>query len=184
MSSSDVKALLQTMAWGEVSPSPWVKFEGWIEPSPTTRTTRVVIRVESLEHDVTEGSSKHKIVRPWLAVETDFQVGDLEIHHSPSVGALWQTLLSKAVKELAFSLREHDPRIGTVLAEGVLKDFLPRCPLFDPPRIRPPAWKRGAGIDAAPCPLCSDGFGQGYPAMWGGGNLMWVHPSCWRRVYE
>jgi hypothetical protein len=90
----------------------------------------------------------------------------------------------EAFRAMSFGLREHDPRIGTVLDEGQTKVRMPRSLLFDPPRVRPPAWKGNAGLDATPCPFCQDGFGRGYPAMWGGGNLFWVHPSCWMRAHE
>lgn len=98
-------------------------------------------------------------------------------------------IFKQAIRELSFLMREHDPRIGTILTGNLHANHshtlsLPSCPLFDPPRIRPPAWRGGSGIDSVPCPYCSNDFDRGYPAMWGGGNLMWVHPDCWLTAHN
>ena len=141
-------------------------------------TTDVVLRVEIAEHAI-RIPGYAPVKRAWSAAESTFTLTDRTLQKEGVVKAV-----QAAVRDLSFLVREHDPRIGTKLEEGQSKDFLPKMPLFDPTRIRPPAWNKGSGIDATPCPLCSDGFGQGYPAMWGGGNLQWVHPACWVRAHE
>jgi hypothetical protein len=142
-------------------------------------TTQVVLRVEIQSYKI-QLSGHRTVVRPWCAVESTFDIDDKLLKRDGDVRKGFQA----AIRDLSFLLREYDPRIGTYLEDGQTKDYLSKVPLFDPPRIRPPAWIRGSGIDAAPCPLCSNGFDQGYPAMWGGGNLQWVHPSCWVRAHE
>jgi len=171
--------LLHQCLWGDAAHAPsHVSVQVRHTRSSMALLTDVVLRVEIAEHQI-RLPGYAPVKRSWSAAESAFTVRDREIKDQEVVKG-FQT----AVRDLSFLVREHDPRIGTMLEEGQSKDFLPKMPLFDPTRIRPPAWNRGSGIDATPCPLCSDGFGQGYPAMWGGGNLQWVHPACWVRAHE
>ena len=79
-------------------------------------------------------------------------------------------------------LREADPRIGTILVQSSDIQGFPRGYLFDPPRLRRPAWEKPS-LDSVPCSICGDGFGRGMPAMWAGGTLMWTHPDCWLSLH-
>ena len=128
-------------------------------------------------------SQGNPVVRPWCAVESDFRVPFSQEMDAHDFAVALTPQVKTAVREMSYLLREHDPRLGTLYIKDELKPSLPDIPLFDPPRRRPPAWNTGAGVDSSPCPFCSDGFGQGFPAMWGGGNLMWVHPKCWLQAH-
>jgi hypothetical protein len=89
----------------------------------------------------------------------------------------------------AYLLYEFDPRVGWSFdGDGVL----PSCPLLDPK----PAFSRTGLFEEdarrlgklpprsmrSRCPFCRDGHFD--PPIWGGGNLLWVHPVCWRNVWS
>jgi hypothetical protein len=88
----------------------------------------------------------------------------------------------QAIRFASGLLREADPRIGQVVKEEEWGSFQ-RGSLFDPPRMRPPAWEKPR-LDSVACSLCHSGFKKGAPAMWSGGNLLWTHPSCWLQTHD
>lgn len=71
-------------------------------------------------------------------------------------------------------LYEHDPRKGHVLTPA--HPELPAHPLFDPPGQSPPPF-----IYMDPCSACGksfEDFGVVETAVWGGGNLGFLHVRC------
>lgn len=71
-------------------------------------------------------------------------------------------------------LYEHDPRKGHVLTPA--HPELPAHPLFDPPGQSPPSF-----IYMDPCSACGksfEEFGVVETAVWGGGNLGFLHVRC------
>lgn len=168
------------VAWGDLSPAPWVRLSGRSTYVPNVAATLVVLAADVGEHAITNRLFRGKVVRRAATrVTQEFYVPDTKLAEAADLTSLLTPFVREAVREMSYRLREHDPRIGEMPAVDTVRDLLRRSLLFDPPRLRPPAWKGKSGLDAVPCPFCQDGFGKGYPAMWGGGNVLWVHPSCW-----
>lgn len=168
------------LTWGDLSPVPWVRLSSHVRHSPADAYTYVTLVADVGEHDILVPFSRGKRVRRAATlVEETFFLDDTSIRKSGDAASLVTPKVRETARVMSYRLREHDPRIGEVVGDGATRNLLRRCLLFDPPRMRPPEWKGNAGLDAVPCPFCQDGFGSGYPAMWGGGNLLWVHPSCW-----
>ena len=90
-------------------------------------------------------------------------------------------LLAESVKSccglLAPHLYEHDPRKGDMVTTN--RPELPCNLLFDPPGQSPPAF-----VVTVPCTVCGKDFcfefgPQGHAlAVWGGGNLGFLHAEC------
>ena len=78
------------------------------------------------------------------------------------------------IERLSPRIYEHDPRIGSP------PHHLKTCRLFDPVTVPRPAYYQTMNQPAeVPCSLCGKVFEDGDPAMWGGGNVLWVHYTCW-----
>lgn len=169
---SYAKDIAQTIAtsWGDVQPVPWIHVEADYEAESYNLSLRVVVRPHVISSFFFE---QH------VPVEGGNVLATVPIDQSAAVRGVLRSGLLEAARTASYLLREFDPRIGTPFSEQVR---FPRSLLFDPPRIRPPAYER-AYLDAVECIFCSDRFRPGYPAMWGGGNLHWVHPSCWLEVH-
>ncbi len=94
-------------------------------------------------------------------------------------------LLAESVKFccglLAPHLYEHDPRKGDMVTTN--RPELPVNLLFDPPGQSPPTF-----VVTAPCTVCGKNFllmfgTQGHAlAVWGGGNLGFLHAECCEAV--
>lgn len=169
---SRIPALIHKIGWGDLQPAPHIKV-GWgveqaVEGAPT-----LFVEVKVQEYEIRSPLFQGHVVKRPPAKQICRSEIDTDRMQS------FKPKIKNMVGLLSLSLREHDPRIGTILPDGDVVRLLPRSPLFDPARMRPPLWKGGAGMDSTPCPFCQEGFGRGYPAMWGGGNIFWVHPSCW-----
>lgn len=176
-------------AWGELAPVPWVKVQGKTERDDHLGVSWLVLGVQVAEHHITNDYfplAKHDRVpvfrRPGGQCMVRSPYSDNHSRQDPSPATTVNMLLMTMVQDLSFLLREHDPRTGSVVDEG--GPLVPRSPLFDPPRMRPPQWERGAGLDSVPCPFCHRPFGRGMPAMWSGGTLLWTHPACWADVHS
>lgn len=95
------------------------------------------------------------------------------------------TLMAEAIKFccglLAPHLYEHDPRKGDMVTTN--RPELPVNLLFDPPGQSPPVF-----IVTVPCTVCGKNFlfefgAQGHAlAVWGGGNLGFLHAECCEAV--
>lgn len=175
------------LLWGDLKPVPWVRISHTVSQDAATEALFVQVDVNVDEEPVSCPLFRGMTVqRDGCQASARFPVPDPST--TLSFPRLIEQALLVAARDMSSCLREHDPRIGTVLGfdqEGgpSLRTPLPRSPLFDPPRLRPPAWRRtGAGLDAVSCPFCHRGFEPGYPAMWAGGNLLWSHPACWLSV--
>lgn len=90
-----------------------------------------------------------------------------------------------ALLEDAHRFYEVDPRIGWRRSkEG---DTLPVSRLLDPPEHfsrdgRPiSVWEDGKPrLEHPACPFCRELHHPSELPQWGGANMMWVHPECWR----
>jgi len=99
---------------------------------------------------------------------------DIQRHATVSDKARYLgTVLESVLFEMGPFLYEHDPRIGHQGHQGPL----PVSPMLDPPG----RWSREPqfGPPDYTCPLCDQEIDD---FMWGGGNLTWVHPECWRNA--
>lgn len=168
-------------AWGQLPPSPLVKLQTATQQDPSRGLSIfLLLSVHIQKHEVSPPCLHGRVLRRGELRDTV----RMEMINSPPGENVVVFVLEELFRKMSYLLREHDPRFGQVLSVGQTKNLLPRSPLFDPPRLRPPAWRGGTGIDAVPCPFCQDGFGRGDPAMWGGGNVMWVHPRCMMRSLD
>lgn len=139
----------------------WTTFQ-----EPVFATTTVTLRV------LLPGQSKELVAKQSLS--------DLVLAKAHSERAVTE-LLSAAVKSccqlLAPHLYEHDPRRGSMVSNT--RPEFPANLLFDPP---------GHGVLAMnpsdPCAVCRENFLVGFPilAVWGGGNLGFLHVECCEAV--
>lgn len=174
--------------WKDLAPVPWVQVT--VATTCQTSSTDMIldILVTSQDHEITHSLFRGRRVRiPGAQVRAQVPIPDF--FRAPAPGQSQAAVVGEAVikaalaavsQDLAPSLREQDPRVGRQIEMGArLRDVLPACPLFDPPRLCAPEWEAAPPLDSVPCPICHEKFGRGAPAMWGGGNLLWVHPGCW-----
>ena len=156
------EAAYARIVWGNLTPPPWasVTFDTSASAKSRQRTLRLTFQAE--RSTVVMGG--HSFPRPRARYQQEVTYDGVA-----SDGVV--VALLACARELAWVTREHDPRIG------IGPDNLPQSPLFDPPRVRPPAMLEPSA-DEAFCPFCRGRFTRGEVA-WGGGNLLWVHPGCW-----
>jgi hypothetical protein len=170
-------------------PVPWVHMRAKVEWDEAASTTWLTLGVRIDDHHLTNkyfppalGDRVPMFLRSGNQFGVRAPYSDVLARQDPSPASTVDTILRNMVRELSHLLREYDPRTGSILDEGGPQ--IPRSPLFDPPRMRPPQWERGASLDSVPCPFCHQKFGRGMPAMWSGGTLLWTHPSCWAGVHS
>lgn len=173
--------------WGLLTPPDHITLKVDVLPDVQGLTHHLQVHVKIDPYTLlVHTNTRHKVPRLGQRFTYSTAISNLAV--APTSPAQAVDIFKQAVRELSFLMREHDPRIGTILTSNAPSNntslMIPSCPLFDPPRIRPPAWRGGSGIDSVPCPYCSDDFDRGAPAMWGGGNLMWVHPDCWLMAHN
>ena len=98
-----------------------------------------------------------------------FRVSARQLVSSRITKAVCGAVIRDIWRKLSPYLYEIDPRIGFTLLPG-MSDF-PRSFLFDP--------DAGNNLYPGRCVFCTDPFTRSNIPMWGGGNVMWVHKSCW-----
>lgn len=131
----------------------------------------------SAEHDILRGDTLLSIEVVWDGPPSVHR-GKVAvvIHDVEGTEALLQSA-TEGLSEAFHSyhpLFERDPRIKWMCCSKPL----PRSPLFDP---RPgfPRTLDEIVEQARVCPLCAQPFLGSVAPIWGGGNLLWVHESCW-----
>lgn len=163
--------------WGAIPRVSWVRLEADEETLVPGETMRVRVRVAVDAHTVSSDLFQDRVVRPKDAWEEFVDMSSIEVRENPV--RTYQVGFSRCLKVLRGLIREADPRIGLSFVNDAGARLLPRGELFDPPRMRWPEWEN-PGLDTVPCALCDGRFNQqGMPAMWAGGNLLWVHGDCW-----
>lgn len=162
-----VKALLPTLgsvAWDDPS---GLRAVWSTTRDPVFATTTVTLRVRPPGQFV-ELVAKHSL-------------SELNAHSEQGVAALLAESVKFCCGLLAPQLYEHDPRKGNMATTN--RPELPPNLLFDPPGQSPPTF-----IVAAPCAVCGKDFlfefgTQGHAlAVWGGGNLGFLHAGCCEAV--
>lgn len=177
------------MAWGEVTPASWVhlvldtardplSFNTWL----TLSITIDAVTITNPYFPIESHGGVPTFTRPKGRWGSRTVIGDKDDRKSPHKNGLVSAAMRSMILNMAFLVREHDPRIGKVLESG--STSFPPCPLFDPPRMRPPRWIWAPALDSVPCPFCQQPFEHVAPAMWSGGNLLWAHPACWAQVHS
>ena len=172
------------MAWGDLAPVPWVHLALSTERDPDAQNTWLTL---GLTVDAITITNQHfpgdvpRFKRPGGRWGSRTAIGDKITKAFPPSSKLVTVAMRSMVLDMAFLVRECDPRIGTIILD---REFLPRCPLFDPPRMRPPRWIWAPALDSVPCPFCQQPFESIAPAMWSGGNLLWTHPECWAQIHS
>lgn len=127
-----------------------------------------------------------RVLLPGQSVElvAKHSLSELVLTSTPSEQGV-STLMAEAVKSccglIAPHLYEHDPRKGSMVTTNRSK--LPVNLLFDPVGQSPPTF-----IVTVPCTVCGKDFlfefgTQGHAlAVWGGGNLGFLHAECCEAV--
>ena len=161
-----VKALLPTLgsaAWDDPS---GLRAVWSTTRDPVFATTTVTLRVRPPGQFV-ELVAKHSLSELLLS----------NAHSVQGVAALLAESVKFCCGLLAPQLYEHDPRKGNIVTTN-RPELSPNL-LFDPPGQSPPTF-----IVAAPCAVCGKDFlfefdTQGHAlAVWGGGNLGFLHAEC------
>ena len=169
-------------AWGNLSPPPWIRLGVVSTPDISSGATWLEFSVRIDPHEITSPyfSGTTRFSKPGGAFGLRQALLDRDFRAGWGESQVIDHVVVPALRSMAGHMREEDPRIGIVPDD--ISSF-PRALLFDPPRMRPPMVDGRPTLDSVPCPFCQMSFGRGMPAMWGGGNLLWVHPSCWARAH-
>lgn len=178
----------------DLSRFPWIQcsLNTLMNPATQALEVRVIVNVREHEHDV--GNIRLKL-RP-MRWHSGLAVAMRELHIARAPEEIIRASIGNILRDLGPRFFEHDPRIGMFPSPAQAQP-IPRAPLFDPetlfptpdlknfdphtvrepwlPGEPPPLWAYGN------CRLCGHEFGMEQP-MWGGGNLLWVHQSCWMSV--
>lgn len=176
----------------------WLKvsLHSMMNPVRMTTDIRFVVRMETHTHYVGNVSFQPQRAE-WV---TGLAIADRELKYHRDPPEVLRLALDQIFRDVSPRLYEHDPRIGmfppTSMPTNKDQPYQPliRCPLFDPqsmfprpdfgnneyrePWTReqpPPPWVYGK------CRFCGHDFDMN-PPMWGGGNLLWVHQTCWMKV--
>jgi len=171
-------------AWGDLDLAAfkYITHRVSVDRRPATHTCVVVVTIRFDSHARIIHGCRYMLPAKEFAARGplihDEQLVDLVEPTMPFIESV-----KTALKAMPTSLYEYDPRIGVVGGDGELR----RCPLLDPPFRFPPEWRRTPAPtfpmipqgDVRPCPICEEPFDAGHRPMWGGGNLGWVHASCW-----
>lgn len=180
-------ARLRTL-FGEVEQPPWMKFT--IHPvrdacrGETVFNLTVDIdpqRKVTLSPDGLRVGRRHRRRR----FRVSFPVPDaVMVEFGDRLSDMFGEWLERAIRSEAHKLYELDPRIGWRYEKD--GDELPRSPLFDPPgefsRTGLPVRDEEdpTVVEYSRCPFCREVHEKPEAPIWGGANLMWVHPYCWR----
>lgn len=171
---SRVTGLLATKLLGEVAPPPHWNIQCDVAAEPQSLSTRVGVRIEVQPCKLNICGELES--RPGWVTNHDRAVSNYDISNYTLVSERAKflgTVLESLMLSLGPSLYEHDPRIG----HQAYQAKLPLCLMLDPPG----KWERGPsqfGPEVV-CPLCDKAIDSTADFMWGGGNLLWVHPKCW-----
>ena len=161
-------------AWGELNEAhyPWIT----TTVSVTRHTSRLMWEV-GLSVSITDhhhGESLVSMDLQGIRATATSVFSDREMALDKEGQVVWGAFES-TIEKIAPRLFEHDPRIGRP------PSHLTTCRLFDPPwgTIRPAFYSTMQEPAEAPCSLCGEVFEDNHPPIWGGGNVLWVHWTCW-----
>jgi hypothetical protein len=173
--------------FGDVERPAWMKFTIHPSSDPARRQIVFALVVDIDPRPVVDFSPTGARVESWgtrRRFEVVFQIPDpvlAEFYNElPDMFCGW---LTKAINEKAHKFYELDPRIGWSVSNG---DELAKSPLFDPSgefsRTGLPERDEDdpAIVTYSRCPFCRETHKDEDKPVWGGANLLWVHPHCWR----
>lgn len=175
--------------FGDVVQPAWMKFTIWSTREVAELQTVFSLRIEANPQPTVSFATSGLRVRGVPSFRprdftVEFRVPDTVLmefrEELPDMFGKW---LTQAIKEKAHKLYEFDPRIGWQWKQT--GDELPASPLFDPPggcsRTGLPERDEEdpTRVSYSRCPFCRE-VHEGDAPIWGGANLRWVHPHCWR----
>lgn len=157
----------------------WINASIYIDPMPDAITLKLRFRCRTHYESIHGISVLRNKEERYVGLDLSFT--DIDREDSNGL-VLCSTKIAVALSELRPHFFEQDPKLGAILLKPMFqlpsdpKDSLSRY-LFNPTKLKRPSWSGSATLNGMYCSLCHKIFVD--KAMWGGGNLQWVHQDCW-----